>query len=82
MADPYVGRLTFVRIYSGTMTSGSYVQNTTKGRKERVARLLKMHANHREEVEILRAGDLGAVVGLKDTITGDTLVGDGDQPVI
>ncbi|WP_276954525.1 elongation factor G [Allomeiothermus silvanus] len=82
MADPYVGRLTFVRIYSGTMTSGSYVQNTTKGRKERVARLLKMHANHREEVEILRAGDLGAVVGLKDTITGDTLVGDGDQPII
>lgn len=82
MADPYVGRLTFVRISSGTMTSGSYVQNTTKGRKERVARLLKMHANHREEVEILRAGDLGAVVGLKDTITGDTLVGDGDQPVI
>jgi len=82
MADPYVGRLTFVRIYSGTMTSGSYVQNTTKGRKERVARLLKMHANHREEVEILRAGDLGAVVGLKDTVTGDSLVGDGDQPVI
>ncbi|MER3490698.1 MAG: elongation factor G [Meiothermus sp.] len=82
MADPYVGRLTFVRIYSGTMTSGSYVQNTTKGRKERVARLLKMHANHREEVEILRAGDLGAVVGLKDTVTGDSLVGDGDEPVI
>ncbi|RTH19492.1 elongation factor G, partial [Thermus scotoductus] len=62
MADPYVGRLTFIRVYSGTLTSGSYVYNTTKGRKERVARLLRMHANHREEVEELRAGDLGAVV--------------------
>lgn len=82
MADPYVGRLTFIRIYSGTLSSGSYVQNTTKGRKERVARLLKMHANHREEVEELKAGELGAVVGLKDTITGDTLVGDGDQVVV
>jgi elongation factor G len=82
MADPYVGRLTFVRIYSGTLKSGSYVQNTTKGRKERVARLLKMHANHREEVEELKAGDLGAVVGLKETITGDTLVGDGDDAIV
>jgi elongation factor G len=82
MADPYVGRLTFVRVYSGTLRSGSYVQNTTKGKKERVARLLQMHANHREEVEELRAGELGAVVGLKETITGDSLVGDGDQPII
>ncbi len=82
MADPYVGRLTFVRIYSGTLKSGSYVQNTSKGRKERVARLLKMHANHREEIDELRAGDLGAVVGLKETITGDTLVGDGDDTVV
>jgi elongation factor G len=82
MADPYVGRLTFVRVYSGTLKSGSYVQNTTKGKKERVARLLQMHANHREEVEELRAGELGAVVGLKETITGDSLVGDGDQPII
>jgi|UniRef100_A0A7C3HY06 elongation factor G len=82
MADPYVGRLTFVRVYSGTLRSGSYVQNTTKGKKERVARLLQMHANHREEVEELRAGELGAVVGLKETITGDSLVGDGDEPII
>jgi elongation factor G len=82
MADPYVGRLTFVRVYSGTLKSGSYVQNTTKGKKERVARLLQMHANHREEVEELRAGELGAVVGLKETITGDSLVGDGEQPII
>ncbi len=82
MADPYVGRLTFVRVYSGTLRSGSYVQNTTKGKKERVARLLQMHANHREEVEELRAGELGAVVGLKETITGDSLVGDGDEAII
>ncbi|GIW26325.1 elongation factor G [Meiothermus sp.] len=82
MADPYVGRLTFIRVYSGTLRSGSYVQNTTKGKKERVARLLQMHANHREEVEELRAGELGAVVGLKETITGDSLVGDGDEPII
>ncbi|GGN06748.1 elongation factor G [Thermus composti] len=82
MADPYVGRLTFIRVYSGTITSGSYVYNTTKGRKERVARLLRMHANHREEVEELKAGDLGAVVGLKETITGDTLVGENAPRVI
>ncbi|AEV15508.1 Elongation factor G 1 [Thermus sp. CCB_US3_UF1] len=82
MADPYVGRLTFIRVYSGTITSGSYVYNTTKGRKERVARLLRMHANHREEVEELKAGDLGAVVGLKETITGDTLVGEDAPRVI
>ncbi|RIH81808.1 Elongation factor G [Meiothermus luteus] len=82
MADPYVGRLTFIRVYSGTLRSGSYVQNTTKGKKERVARLLQMHANHREEVEELRAGELGAVVGLKETITGDTLVGEGDEPIV
>ncbi|RIH82685.1 elongation factor G [Calidithermus roseus] len=82
MADPYVGRLTFIRVYSGTLKSGSYVINTTKGRKERVARLLQMHANNRQEVEELRAGELGAVVGLKETITGDSLVGEGDEPVI
>jgi len=82
MADPYVGRLTFVRVYSGTMRAGSYVYNSTKGKKERIGRLLRMHANHREEVEELQAGDLGAVVGLKDTITGDTLVGEKDEPVI
>jgi elongation factor G len=82
MADPFVGRLTFIRVYSGTLKSGSYVQNTTKGKKERVARLLQMHANHREEIEELRAGELGAVIGLKDTITGDSLVGDGDEAVL
>ena len=82
MADPYVGRLTFIRVYSGTLRAGTYVLNSTKGKRERVARLLRMHANHREEVEELKAGDLGAVVGLKEAITGDTLVGDGDEPVI
>ncbi len=82
MADPYVGRLTFIRVYSGTLKSGSYVQNTTKGRKERVSRLLQMHANHREEVEEIQAGELGAVVGLKETITGDSLVGDGDEAIL
>ncbi len=82
MADPYVGRLTFVRVYSGVLKAGSYIYNSTKGKKERVGRLLRMHANHREEVEELSAGDLGAVVGLKDTVTGDTLVGDGDEPII
>jgi elongation factor G len=71
--DPFIGRLAFTRVYSGVMVSGTYITNTTKGKKERIGRLVKMHANHREEVEELRAGDLGAVVGLKDTTTGDTL---------
>lgn len=71
--DPFIGRLAFTRVYSGVMTSGTYVLNSTKGKKERLGRLVKMHANHREEVEELRAGDLGAIVGLKDTTTGDTL---------
>lgn len=79
--DPFVGRLAFTRVYSGVMTSGTYVLNSTKGKKERIGRLVKMHANHREEVEELRAGDLGAVVGLKDTTTGDTLCVD-DKPII
>jgi elongation factor G len=73
MTDPYVGRLTFVRVYSGVLQSGSYVYNVSKGKKERIGRLLKMHANSREEVERIGAGDLGAVIGLKDTGTGDTL---------
>ena len=73
MTDPYVGRLTFVRVYSGVLESGSYIWNATKGKKERIGRLLKMHANHREEVERIGAGDLGAIIGLKDTTTGDTL---------
>ena len=71
--DPFVGRLAFTRIYSGIMVSGSYVKNSTKNKRERIGRLVKMHANHREEIEELRAGDIGAVVGLKDTTTGDTL---------
>uniref|UniRef100_UPI002869AA2E elongation factor G n=1 Tax=Deinococcus sp. TaxID=47478 RepID=UPI002869AA2E len=82
MADPYVGRLTFVRIYSGTLQSGSYVYNATKEKRERVGRLLKMHANSREEVTELRAGELGAVIGLKDAGTGNTLIGDGDEKVL
>lgn len=81
MTDPFVGQLTFVRVYSGKLESGSYVQNSTKEKKERVGRLLKMHANKREEVKELYAGDIGAVVGLKDTLTGDTLCDDA-HPVI
>lgn len=79
--DPFVGRLAFTRVYSGIMQSGTYVLNSTKGKKERIGRLVKMHANHRQEVEELRAGDLGAIVGLKDTTTGDTLCAD-NAPVI
>lgn len=82
MADPYVGRLTFVRVYSGTLTSGSYVYNASKGKRERVGRLLKMHANNREEVAELKAGELGAVIGLKDSGTGNTLINDGAQEVL
>ncbi len=82
MADPYVGRLTFVRIYSGTLSSGSYVFNASKGKRERVGRLLRMHANSREDVTELKAGELGAVIGLKDAGTGNTLIGDGDEKVL
>ena len=71
--DPFVGKLAFTRIYSGVMQSGTYVLNSTKGKKERIGRLVKMHANHREEVESLEAGELGAIIGLKNTTTGDTL---------
>src|SRR5690625_3239055 len=81
MSDPYVGRLTFVRVYSGVLKSGSYVFNASKGRKERIGRLLKMHANSREEVESIGAGDLGAVIGLRDTGTGDTLCAE-DHPIL
>jgi elongation factor G len=73
MADPYVGKLAFFRVYSGTLKAGSYVLNSTKNKRERVGRLLKMHANHREEIDMVCAGDIAAVVGLKDTTTGDTL---------
>ena len=73
MADPFVGRLSFFRVYSGTLASGSYVFNSTKGKKERIGRILQMHANRREEIEIAYTGDIAAAVGLKDTTTGDTL---------
>ncbi|MBM7694354.1 elongation factor G [Peribacillus deserti] len=73
MTDPYVGKLTFFRVYSGTLNSGSYVQNSTKGKRERVGRILQMHANSREEISQVYAGDIAAAVGLKDTTTGDTL---------
>lgn len=73
MTDPFVGRLTFFRVYSGTLQSGSYVQNATKGKRERVGRILQMHANHRQEIPEVFSGDIAAAVGLKDTTTGDTL---------
>ncbi|OLN23110.1 translation elongation factor G [Domibacillus antri] len=73
MTDPYVGKLTFFRVYSGVLQSGSYVQNSTKGKRERVGRILQMHANSREEISEVYAGDIAAAVGLKDTTTGDTL---------
>ncbi|HYN64636.1 MAG TPA: elongation factor G [Candidatus Limnocylindrales bacterium] len=72
-ADPFVGKLAFFRVYSGTLKTGSYVYNSTKGTRERVGRLLQLHANHREEIESVSAGDIGAAVGLKNTTTGDTL---------
>ncbi|MBR1582075.1 MAG: elongation factor G [Bacilli bacterium] len=71
--DPYIGRLAYVRVYSGVMKAGSYVLNTNKGQKERIARLVLMHSNHRQEVDELHAGDIGAVIGLKNTTTGETL---------
>ena len=79
--DPFVGRLAFTRVYSGVMKSGTYVLNANKGKKERIGRLVKMHANSREEVEELRAGELGAIIGLKMTTTGETLC-DEDHPVL
>lgn len=81
MTDPYVGRLTFFRVYSGVLNSGSYVLNSTKGKRERVGRILQMHANHREEIQTVYSGDIAAAVGLKDTTTGDTLC-DEKAPVI
>ncbi|ADK17131.1 MULTISPECIES: elongation factor G [Clostridium] len=79
--DPFIGKLAFTRVYSGIMKSGTYVYNSTKGKKERIARLVKMHSNHRQEVDELRAGDLGAIVGLKDTTTGNTLC-DENSPIV
>ena len=81
MTDPFVGQLTFTRVYRGVLESGTYVYNSTKMKKERIGRLLKMHANNREEIKELYAGEIGAVVGLKYTITGDTLASEKD-PVI
>ena len=76
MTDPYVGKLTFFRVYSGTLTSGSYIKNSTKDKRERVGRLLQMHANSRQEIDTVYSGDIAAAVGLKDTGTGDTLCGE------
>src|SRR6058998_1408468 len=81
MTDAYVGKLTFFRVYSGVLNAGSYVYNSTKDRKERIGRLLQMHANKREELEEVRAGDIAAAIGLKDTKTGDTLC-DANHPII
>ncbi|HYI21024.1 MAG TPA: elongation factor G [Candidatus Limnocylindrales bacterium] len=80
-ADPFVGKLAFFRVYSGTLKSGSYVLNPGKGKRERIGRILQMHANHREEIEEVFAGDIAAAVGLKDTFTGDTLC-DPEHPVV
>ncbi|QCX33831.1 elongation factor G [Caloramator sp. E03] len=81
MVDPFVGKLAFTRIYSGVLTTGSYVFNSTKNKRERIGRIVRMHANKREEIDEARAGDIIALVGLKDTITGDTLC-DADKPII
>ncbi len=81
MADPYVGKLAFFRVYSGTLKSGSYVYNSNKGKRERVGRILRMHANHREEIEEIRAGDIASAVGLKETTTGNTIC-DESHPIV
>ena len=81
MTDPFVGKLAFFRVYSGTLESGSYVYNATKGKRARIGRILQMHANHREEIEMVYAGDIAAAVGLKDTTTGDTLCAE-EHPII
>jgi elongation factor G len=80
-ADPFVGKLAFIRVYAGSVKSGSYIYNATKDTRERVGRLVKLHANHREDVETIGVGDIGAVVGLKGTVTGDTLC-DPDNPIL
>ena len=79
--DPYVGRLVFLRIYSGTVAAGAAVRNVTRGNRERMGRLLRMHANHREELEMITAGNICAAVGLKDTFTGDTICSE-QKPII
>lgn len=82
MTDPYVGKLTFFRVYSGTLKSGSYVQNSSKGKRERVGRILQMHANSREEIAEVFCGDIAAAIGLKDTSTGDTLCDEKSQVIL
>ncbi|WP_221569192.1 elongation factor G [Alkalihalobacillus sp. TS-13] len=82
MTDPYVGKLTFFRVYSGTLDSGSYIKNSTKNKRERVGRILQMHANSREEISTVYAGDIAAAVGLKDTSTGDTLCAENDMVIL
>lgn len=82
MADPYVGKLTFFRVYSGTLKTGSYVYNATKGNRERISRILQMHANRREEIDAVYAGDIASAVGLKDTTTGDTLSDEKHQIIL
>ena len=82
MADPFVGKLAFFRVYSGTLQAGTYVYNSTKGKKERVGRILRIHANHREEVQEAYTGDIGGIVGLKDTTTGDTLCDENNQIIL
>ena len=82
MNDPFVGKLAFFRVYSGTLSAGSYVQNSVKGKKERIGRILQMHANHREEVQQVFAGDIAAAVGLKLTTTGDTLCDDNHEVIL
>lgn len=82
MTDPYVGRLTFIRVYSGSLQAGSYILNSSKNKKERVARLLQMHANNRNEIQEVHTGDIAAIVGLKDTTTGDTLVSENDNIIL
>jgi len=82
MTDPYVGKLTFIRVYSGTLSAGSYIYNSVSDKKERVGRVLQMHANHREDLDEIRAGDIAAIVGLKYTRTGDTLCTEDDAIVL
>ena len=81
VSDPFVGRLSYMRVYSGTLTKGASIENSTKGKPERIGRLLRMHANHREDIEEIRAGDICAAVGLRNTFTGDTLC-DANHPIV
>ena len=81
VADPFIGRLAYCRIYSGKLSAGSYVYNSSKDIRERIGRLVRMHANHREDIEEADAGDIVAIVGLKQTFTGDTLC-DATQPIV